>query len=197
MSLDKTSNEILNASHQSIHKYLILKSQEGDHKAQRELYQLYAKAMFNICRRMMGNDEDAQDVLQDAFIDAFTRLHTLKNVNTFSAWLKRIVINRCINAIKKRRLVTVDVDEGYDFVQQEEEDNELMKYQANQIIDSMDELSDGCKMVMNLYLFEGYDHGEIANILSISESASKSQYCKAKIKLRKVLEEKKTQLYGR
>lgn len=187
----------MNASHQSIHKYLIVKSQEGDSKAQRELYQLYAKAMFNICRRMMGNDEDAQDVLQDAFVDAFTRLNTLKNVSTFSAWIKRIVINRCINAIKKRRLVTVDVDEGYDFVQEDLEDQELMKYQAGQIIQSMDELSDGCKMVMNLYLFEGYDHGEIASILSISESASKSQYCKAKIKLRKVLEDKKQQLYGR
>lgn len=187
----------MDSSHQSIHKYLIVRSQQGDGKAQRELYQLYSRAMFNICRRMMGNEEDAQDVLQDAFIDAFTRLHTLKNVSTFSAWIKRIVINRCINAIKKRRLVTVDVDNGYDFVATEEEDDELMKYKAEQIIRSMDGLSDGCKMVMNLYLFEGYDHGEIASILSISESASKSQYCKAKIKLRKILEEEKQQRYGR
>lgn len=186
----------MTSSHQSIHKYLILQSQQGDSKAQRELYQLYAKAMFNICRRMMGNDEDAQDVMQDAFIDCFTRLHTLKNINTFSAWIKRIVINRCINAIKKRRLVTVDIDENYNIAEVEHEDDSLMKFRAEQIIRSMDGLSDGCKMVMNLYLFEGYDHGEIASILSISESASKSQYCKAKIKLRKILEDKKEQVYG-
>jgi len=186
----------LNSSHQSIHKYLILQSQQGDSRAQRELYQLYAKAMFNICRRMMGNEEDAQDVLQDAFVDAFTRLDSLKNINTFSAWIKRIVINRCINAIKKRRLVTVDLSEGTDYLDDETEDNEIMKYKADHVIKCMDGLSDGCKMVMNLYLFEGYDHAEIAQILSISESASKSQYCKAKIKLRKLLEVEKQQHYG-
>ncbi len=186
----------MTSSHQSIHKYLIIQSQQGDARAQRELYQLYAKAMYNICRRMMGNDEDAQDALQDAFVDAFTRLNTLKNINTFSAWIKRIVINRCINAIKKRRLVTVDLNESSDYADDEMDDDQIMRFKAKRIIQCMDDLSDGCKVVMNLYLFEGYDHSEIAQILSISESASKSQYCKAKMKLRKLLGEEKQQYYG-
>ncbi len=187
----------MDSSHQSIHKYLITRSQQGDQRAQRELYQLYVKAMFNICRRMMGNDDDAQDVLQDAFIDAFSRLHTLKNVNTFSAWIKRIVINRCINAIKKRKLVTVDIDDGYDIEEENVHDDEIVKHQVKEVMQKMDQLSEGCRMVMNLYVFEGYDHAEIAQILSISESASKSQYCKAKIKLRKLLNEDNQLEYGR
>lgn len=187
----------MESSHQSIHKYLIVQSQQGDQRAQRELYKLYAKAMFNICRRMMGDEDEAKDVLQDAFIDAFTKLNSLENISTFSAWIKRIVVNRCINAIKKKKLVTVDIDDGYDHTEEETYDDEITKHQISDILAKMDQLSEGCRMVMNLYVFEGYDHSEIAQILSISESASKSQYCKAKIKLRKLLNVENHQEYGR
>ena len=89
----------------SIHTYLILKSQEGDRRAQNELFKLYANAMYNICRRMMGDEDDAKDVLQDSFIHAFTKIKGLRNTDTFSAWIKRIVINHCINALKKKNIL--------------------------------------------------------------------------------------------
>ena len=176
----------------SIHSYLILKSQEGDRRAQNELFKLYADAMYNICRRMMGNEDDAKDALQDSFVHAFTKIKTLKNVDIFSAWMKRIVINQCINELKKKKLLRDDLDDIGDIPDEEiVEENNTLKYRANEILNAIDKISEGCKTVLNLYLFEGYDHREISEILSISESASKAQYSKAKAKVRKLLGENK------
>ena len=179
----------------SIHAYLILKSQEGDRRAQNELFKLYANAMYNICRRMMGDEDDAKDVLQDSFIHAFTKIKDLRNVDTFSAWIKRIVINHCINALKRKNIVTTDLENEGDLVDMEENNAKgELKYEAQKVLRAIDKISEGCKAVLNLYLFEGYDHKEIAQILSISESASKAQYSKAKAKVRKLLEQEKSML---
>ena len=174
----------------SIHSYLILKSQEGDRRAQNELFKLYANAMYNICRRMMGDDDDAKDVLQDSFIHAFTRIKGLRKLDTFSAWIKRIVINHCINALKKKSIVTNELVDECDIpdLQVEENPNEI-RFEAQRVLKAIDKISEGCRTVMNLYLFEGYDHKEIAQVLNISESASKAQYSKAKAKVRKILTE--------
>ncbi len=174
----------------SIHTYLILKSQEGDRRAQNELFKLYANAMYNICRRMMGDEDDAKDVLQDAFIHVFDKIKGLRDVEMFSAWIKRIVINHCLNSLKKKNLLVSDIDGAGDFADEnDEKDNEKINYEAKKILSAIDKISEGCKTVLNLYLFEGYDHKEIAQILSISESASKAQYSKARAKVRKILAE--------
>ena len=179
----------------SIHTYLILKSQEGDRRAQNELFKLYATAMYNICRRMMGDDDEAKDVLQDAFIHVFTKIRELRNIETFSAWIKRIVINHCINSLKAKKIMVYDIDEEVDFsIEDLEADHRSIKYEAEKILKAIDRISEGCKAVLNLYLFEGYDHREIAQILNISESASKAQYSKAKAKVRRILAEEKQML---
>ncbi len=139
---------------------------------------------------MMGDEEEAKDILQESFIDAFQRLPTLRESNTFSSWIKRIVTNNCINALRKRRLMTTELKEGWDTMEEEQDDFEYNKYRANQIMGAVDTLPDGCRTVLSLYLFEGYDHKEIAQILSISESASKAQYCKAKARIRNQLSDK-------
>lgn len=172
----------------SVHLYLVDKCIDGDRKAQFELYKLYNKAMFNICRRMMGNEEEAKDVLQDAFISAFTRLNTFKRDSTFGAWLKRIVINHCINALNKKRIHFEEIDDRIDLSFEENENTDYSKIGAERILKAIDKISDGCKTVLNLYLFEGYDHKEIAGILNISESTSKAQYSKARKKIRNLLE---------
>lgn len=174
----------------TIHKHLIVQSQQGDQAAMSSLYGLYAKAMYNICRRMMGDEEEAKDILQESFIDAFQKLPMLREVNTFSSWIKRIVVNNCINAIRKKKLDTAQLEEGADFIEEEHDDFEYANYQAAQIMQAIDHLPDGCKTVLNLYLFEGYDHKEIGEILGVTESASKAQYCKAKARIRKLLEER-------
>lgn len=160
------------------------------------LYGLYSKAMYNICRRMMGDEEEAKDLLQESFVDAFQKLPKLREVNTFSSWIKRIVINNCINALRKKRLDTAELEEGQDFILEEEDDYEYAKFQAGQIMQTIDLLPEGCKTVLNLYLFEGYDHKEIAEILGVTESASKAQYCKAKGRIRRILEEERSQDAG-
>ncbi|MEM6829268.1 MAG: sigma-70 family RNA polymerase sigma factor [Bacteroidota bacterium] len=181
---------------QTIHKHLIIASQNGDQAAMASLYKLYAKAMYNVCRRMMGDEEEAKDLLQESFVDAFQKLPKLREVNTFSSWIKRIVINNCINAIRKRKLDTSQLEEGYDFVMEEEDDFEYEKFQVQQILSAIDKLPEGCKAVLNLYLFEGYDHREIGEILKVTESASKAQYCKAKARIRHLLEEERSQHAG-
>ncbi len=180
----------MESGQQSLHKYLVIKSREGDRKAQNELYRLHANAMYNICRRMIGDDDEAKDVLQDSFIDAFGKLNKLQKEVTFSAWLKRITINNCINALRKKKLFITGLDENIEMEETNDSDTyDYQKYEAARIMRAIDKISKGCRTVLNLYLFEGYDHKEIGEILSISVSASKAQYSKAKSKIRKILEE--------
>lgn len=194
MSLDQNL-ENLDSGQQSIHKYLVVKSKEGDRRAQSELYGLYAKAMYNICRRLMGDEDEAKDALQDAFVDAFLKIHTLENENLFSAWIKRIVVNKCINTLRKKKLEMVEINERTEYVE-EEEDTDFQKFEAKRIMSAIDQISEGCRTVLNLYLFEGYDHKEIGEILGVTESASKAQYSKAKAKIRKLLIDDNSISYG-
>jgi RNA polymerase sigma-70 factor (ECF subfamily) len=178
----------LGTEQQSIYIYLIQRCKKGDRLAQNELYRHFVGAMYNICRRMMGNDDDAQDMLQDSFIDAFSKLNKLQSPETFPAWLKRIVVNNCINELRKRKNIFLGLEEDVDFEDAPEIENEYANTKAKKILSAMDKISEGCKVVANLYLFDGYDHKEIAQILSITESASKAQYSKAKAKIRNILE---------
>jgi RNA polymerase sigma-70 factor (ECF subfamily) len=179
----------LEPSQQSVHLYLVDRCLEGDRKAQFELYKLYSKAMYNICRRLMGNEEEAKDVLQDAFVSAFTKLKTFNRESTFGAWLKRIVVNHCINALNKKRIRFEDIDENREpAIAEDTSEFDYARAGAARIQSAIDKISDGCKTVLNLYLFEGYDHREIAGILNITESTSKAQYSKAKKRIRQILE---------
>ncbi|MEM9324840.1 MAG: sigma-70 family RNA polymerase sigma factor [Bacteroidota bacterium] len=175
------------SDYQHIHRDLILLAQKGEPSAQERLYKLYAQAMYNVCRRIVGDDEEARDLLQESFVDAFQKLPTLREVNTFSSWIKRIVTNNCINAVRRRRLVMTELKESYDRIDDDDGDFDYSKHRAEQVMGAVEKLPDGCRTVLSLYLFEGYDHKEIGEILGISESASKAQYCKAKAKIRNQL----------
>jgi RNA polymerase sigma-70 factor (ECF subfamily) len=142
---------------------------------------------------MIGNVEEAKDVLQDSFIDAFTKLNNLEHEVTFSAWLKRIVVNKCINSLRKNKNHFSSLEEEPELQVEAETgqvDEGVAKKGAQKILRALDNISEGCRTVFNLYLFEGYDHKEIGQILSISESASKAQYSKAKSKIRNLLEKR-------
>ncbi|MEM6641723.1 MAG: sigma-70 family RNA polymerase sigma factor [Bacteroidota bacterium] len=175
------------SNNHNIHKHLIEQSQRGDQQAMKALYSAYAHAMYNICRRMMGEEEEAKDVLQDAFVDVFDKLGTLRDVGMFSSWIKRIVVNRCINAIRKKKIEIEEISESMVVPAEEESNFDYTNFQAAQVLSAIDKLPKGCRTVLSLYLFEGYDHKEIGEILGVSESASKAQYCKAKGKIRVML----------
>lgn len=173
-----------------IHEKLIEASKRGDNRARRQLYELYARAMFNICHRMMNNREDAEDVLQDAFVQAFTKLDSFRYESTFGAWLKRIVINTCINAINKRKVDLLLTDDMYYFSNRSEEEEPELPLTVKDVERAMEQLPEGGRLVFSLYLLEGYDHVEIAEILGITESTSKSQFMRAKRKVYEILKEK-------
>ncbi len=183
----ETGKELGQKEH--IHKSIIEKSKRGNDRAKFELYQLYSKAMLNICYRMMGSVEEAEDMLQDAFLQAFQKLHTFRYESAFGSWLKRIVINTCLNAINKRKLDLVYCEEIKDEEVIEEQEF-TPEFSTQNVKKAMEQLPEGGRMVFSLYLLEGYDHGEIAQILNISESTSKSQFMRAK---RRIIDIMKTQ----
>lgn len=174
-----------------IHKKLIEASKQGDNPARRQLYDLYARAMFNICFRMMNSREDAEDVLQESFVQAFTKLETFRYESTFGAWLKRIVINTCLNTINKRKVDLVFTDDMYYFNNKSDEnDDEELPLTVKDVEKAMEQLPEGGRIVFSLYLLEGYDHVEIAEFLGITESTSKSQFMRAKRKVYEILKER-------
>ena len=160
----------------------------GDRKAQYELYKLYSKAMFNVSMRITNDYADAEDILQEAFLNAFQRIDSFKGDSTFGAWLKRIVVNQSISHIQKRRLELMPMDENLDQPDVSDgSDEEALNYQVEVIRKSIQQLPDGYRVVLSLYLLEGYDHQEIAEVLKITESTSKSQYSRARKKLLEML----------
>lgn len=169
-----------------IHKDLIEACKGGNRRAQYKLYQLYSRAMYNICMRMMNNREDAEDMLQESFTEAFRKLHSFRYEATFGAWLKRVVVNRCINGLRRRNSALINVDniEVFDTQDVVFEDAEL---DVQRIRNAMEKLPDGYRVVFSLYLLEGYDHQEISQIMGISESTSKTQLFRAKVKLKEIL----------
>jgi len=171
-----------------IHKGIIEQCVKGSRKAQYNLYKLYSKAMYNICFMMMNNREEAEDILQDSFIDAFTQLSSFKFDSTFGAWLKKIVINKCINAHKKKKADIVYFENlNYFEIKDEEINFNDIELSIQKIKKAMKNLPNGGRMIFSLYLLEGYDHAEIAQILNITESTSKTQYMRAKNRIKELI----------
>jgi RNA polymerase sigma factor (sigma-70 family) len=173
-----------------IHSKQIEASKRGDNKARRQLYELYSRAMFHICMRMMNNREDAEDILQEAFVQAFTKLDSFRYESTFGAWLKRIVINTCINAINKKKVDLKLTEDMYQFKHVIDEEEEELPLTVKDVQKAMEQLPEGGRIVFSLYLLEGYDHLEIAEILGITESTSKSQFMRAKRRVYEILKER-------
>ncbi len=171
-------------------KELIEACLRGDRMAQYRLYQQYAKAMLNVSYRMLNNREDAEDVLQEAFTDAFRRLSGFRYESTFGAWLKRIVINRCINSMRKKKADLQFFDDMHVFAQKAEEEVVAAELSAESVKKAMKELPTGSRMIFSLYLLEGYDHNEISEILDISVSNSKTQYMRARQRVKEILTQK-------
>lgn len=161
----------------------------GDAASQHKLYRLYAGGMFSIAMRMMGSREEAEDMLQDAFVDAFTRLHGFRFESSFGSWLKRIVINHCLNELKRKKadLWFFEDMQVFDVGREDEECGYEQRLSIDRVRKAMEKLPGGARMIFSLYLLEGYDHVEIAQILDISESNSKSQYMRAKRKIKEIL----------
>lgn len=168
------------------HRDLIERCREGHRDAQFELYRLYSRAMYNTSLRMVQNAHDAEDLLQSVFIEVFTKLDSFRYESSIGAWIKRITINKCINFLKSRRITFQELTQNIDRVETPEQDHEPA-LPVERIVKAIHQLPDGYRVVFSLYAVEGYDHEEIAQILGVTEATSKSQYSRAKAKLRDVL----------
>ena len=171
----------------NIHDDLISRCREGDRNAHYKLYKLYSKAMFNVGYRITGNHDDAEDVLQEAFISAFRNLNSYRGDSAFGAWLKRIVVNKAINALNKKKHESIPDDDRWDVPEEETPAEYGDGLTVERVKKSIEQLPDGYRSVLSLYLLEGYDHQEIAEIMGISESTSKSQLNRAKGKWRELI----------
>ncbi|TDI71850.1 MAG: RNA polymerase sigma factor [Bacteroidetes bacterium] len=180
----------MGTQYRNIHQDIVDQCKNGDRQAQFQFYKLYSKAMYNIAYRITNNELDAEDVLQEAFVSAFKNIHDYRGTASIGAWLKRIVINNSITTIKKRKADLVPIDEHEHYVDIiDAGDDETLYLNVDKIRNAIQLLPDGYRVVFSLYLMEGYDHKEIASILNISESTSKSQYNRSKKKLQKILKE--------
>lgn len=142
--------------------------------------------MFAVAMRILNHREEAEDCLHDCFIDAFDKLDSFRAESGFGSWMKRIVMNRAINLMKKKKVRLIDIDQAEVLIEEEEE-NELPFFNPEEIKTAVQKLSDGYRTIFTLYMFEDVPHKEIAGLLGISESTSKSQLNRAKKQLKSVL----------
>ncbi len=167
--------------------HLIEKCKNNDAKAQMQLYDLYCKAMYNTACNFIKNDVIAQDIMQEAFIKAFKKIETYTGEATFGAWLKRIVINQSLDYIKKQKIDTIELDEKIIFITDDENWEIENETSLQDIYKCIELLPNKCRSVVKLYLIEGYDHQEVAQILQITEGSSRSQLSRGKNRLKELL----------
>lgn len=150
------------------------------------VYQKYANAMFNTCVRIVHNHADAEDVMQESFIEGFDKIDSFRGEGSLGAWLKRIAINNSINFIRQqRKMLSLDENEHElaDDDIQEQEVSENLFCRLEEIKDALETLDGKYRVILTLHLLEGYDHNEIAEILKISYGNVRTRYSRAKQKL--------------
>ena len=171
---------------------LVARCRKGEERAQMELYNKYQKAMYNTALRIVNDTAEAEDVMQEAFINAFLKINTFQGHSTFGAWLKKITVNLSLNSFNKRSKFK-DVSYSYHFnneVYEEigiDSEEETTNKKVKQILLAMRSLKENYRITLNLHLIEGYDYDEICEILKISPSNCRTTISRAKESLRKKL----------
>jgi RNA polymerase sigma factor, sigma-70 family len=165
---------------------LVQQCLEGDATAYRKLYMRYFKAMYNTALRIVNNQTDAEDVLQESFTDAFAQLKNFRQKSTFGAWLKQIVVYKSIHKIKRNIFFVDDID-SLNEISDDNNDSWNIELTVQKVKDAIQQLPDGYRTVLSLYLLEGYDHEEIAEILQVARVTVRTQYVRAKNKLLEIL----------
>ncbi len=166
---------------------LVTQCKANDRRAQLKLYQQYCDGMFCVAMRFLQNEADAEDVLQESFIKAFEKLHQFRGEVTFGAWLKRIVVNRCIDFLKSKKEKTVALDESYMQIADDGDWTVPDSVTLEAVKKAIEQLPDTYRMVVQLYLTEGFDHSEISDILEISGRSCRTKLMRGKNYLKEIL----------
>jgi len=158
-------------------------------RAQRQLYEKYAPKMYVVCLRYSNSKEEAEDVMHDAFLKIYSAISKFRGDGVLEAWMRRIMVNTALSQLKKNaKFQTVNIDD-YPIIQ-EEDSQKIDAVSPEKLIEEIQKLPTGYRSVLNMFVFEKYSHKEIAETLGITENTSRSQFSKAKILLRKRLEER-------
>jgi RNA polymerase sigma-70 factor (ECF subfamily) len=181
-------------------KSLIKACKQNDANAQMQLYDLYAKSMYNIALRYVKQTDIAEDMMQEAFIKAFQKIDSFNESVTFGAWLKRIVINHSIDYLKKKKIKLISLDNKVMQIADESDAWDFTRFdRVNEVIEGINQLPNKYRVIMQLFYLEGYDHQEISDILKITSVSSRTQLLRGKNKLRIFLDNaiKKTDNYAK
>lgn len=180
-----------NVQKKEIHQTLIDKCRKGDRNAQFELYKLYFRPIYNTVYRMLNDSMLAEEVMQDAMLAAFNKLDTFKGDSTFGAWLKRIVVNKALDELKKKRIMFIELNES---ITTESETDSIFspfgskKETVDKINRAIMQLPDNYRVVVSLYLLDGLNHNEIAECVDAKPSTVRSLYARGKQKLLDILQ---------
>ncbi|OFX18289.1 MAG: hypothetical protein A2033_17730 [Bacteroidetes bacterium GWA2_31_9] len=183
--------------HQAEETELVNRCLKNDVEAQNKLYKTYARKMYAVSWRFARVGAEADDILQEGFIKVFTKLNTYRHEGSLEGWIRRIIVNTALTYIKKHGEYKQEIDieniGNCDIV----EDEAIANLSKEDILKLVQELPDGKRMVFNLYVYEGYSHKEIGEMLNINEGTSKGQLSKAKQILKEKLEKINIKLYER
>jgi RNA polymerase sigma-70 factor (ECF subfamily) len=157
---------------------------KGNPKAQKALFDKFAPKMFSVCLRYMKKSDEAEDVLQDSFVKIFQKLSDFKNEGVLEGWIRRIVVNSCLDQIRKNSKFLNDIQA--EEVEYKLDQNSFIaeNLMAEDLMNLIQKMPDGYRLVFNMFAIEGFSHQEIASQLGITESTSKSQYLRARAYLR-------------
>lgn len=168
---------------------LIQGCKQGNQKSQLQVYRLYSEAMYFIACRYIKNEEEAKDIMQEGFLKAFQNIHKMMDSNMFGAWLKKIIINQCLDALRKKRLETVSIENHHveQIVDDEDNWNVAGNITKEHVEKAIEKIPEKYQWVIKLYLMEGYDHTEISEILKIAVKTSRTQLRRGKLLLQEQL----------
>lgn len=172
------------------HQDLLENCRKGDQRAHMQIYKLYYKAMYNASLHIVGDTAEAEDIMQESFLKAFRLLPETNLATGFGGWLRKIVVNKSLDVVRKRKIYFEEVDEIRDDKVDEstlETQGESINEKIAQIKRAMIELPEKYRMVLSLNLIEGYDHDEISSLLGITPSTSRAQLSRGKQKLLAIL----------
>ena len=168
---------------------LISACKNNERQAQKELYDNYSSYILGICMRYMKKRDEAEDAMIQSFFRIMNNIQSYNGSGSFEGWMRRIAINECLMAIRKKKMLMVDIDDAKQLEYSETSIVELLEYQ--ELLQILDELPTGYRTVFNLYVIEGFKHREIAEQLNISINTSKSQLILARKRLVEILSKKK------
>lgn len=166
---------------------LVEQCKANNRQAQLKLYRQYADGMFCVAMRFVKNEDDAEDVLQESFIKAFQKLEQFSGEVTFGAWLKRIVINKCLDFLKSKKVAFVELKEHTVRIADENDWTVADEVTADEAMQAMERLPDKYRYVVQMYLVEGLDHTEISGVLGLTETACRTRLMRGKGMLKELL----------